>query len=111
MSKQYLRNHINLIKGKLNTIEDMNEDIINDIQEDVKALLNFKIDKELHKRKIHIKQDTPIKQIKTVKSKAAPAQYYKIDDDIEIEVSQKPKNSNISIIVSTGNFEVDFGMV
>ena len=44
MTKQDLRDHINLIKRKLTLLNDINEDAINEIIEDVKDLLNFKMD-------------------------------------------------------------------
>ena len=44
MSKQGMRDNINSIKRKLTSLDDIDEDVINEITEDVKALLNFKLD-------------------------------------------------------------------
>ena len=104
MAKQQLRDHINLIKRKSTTLNDMNDDIINEIIEDVKALMNFKIDTE--PTKISNKK----KQIKKDKPKTHNTQYYKIDDEPETEKKQKPKNEESEFIISKGIFEVDLGM-
>ena len=104
MAKQQLRDHINLIKRKLTTLNDMNDDIINEIIEDVKALMNFKIDTEttkISRKKKQITQDKP---------KTNNTQYYKIDDEPEIEKKQKPKNKEVEFIISKGDFIVDFTM-
>ena len=86
MAKQQLRDHINLIKRKLTELKDMNDDIINEIIGDVKALTNFKIDTE--PTKISNKK----KQIKKDKPKTDNTQYYKIDDEPETEKQPKQKN-------------------
>ena len=104
MAKQQLRDHINLIKRKLTELKDMNDDIINEIIGDVKALTNFKIDAEptkISKKKKQIKQDKP---------KTDNTQYYKIDDEPETEKKQKPKNEESEFIILKGCFEVDLGM-
>ena len=49
MTKQELRDDINLIKRKLTIMDNVNEDTINEIIEDVKALLNIKIEPETKK--------------------------------------------------------------
>ena len=61
MSKQNLRDHINLIKRKLTSYDGTSDegDQINDISEDVKALIKFKIDKETQKRTKHTKHKKP----------------------------------------------------
>ena len=53
MTKQALRDNINLIKRKLTTMDNINEDIINEIINDVKALLNIKIEPETQKKHIY----------------------------------------------------------
>ena len=108
MSKQNLRDHINLIKRKLTTFDGTNEeeDQINDISEDVKALVNFKIDKESQKQTRHTKHKNPIKQIKKVKPNISETQYFKIDDEPETIHQQNDK----VIVVSKGVFEVDLSM-
>ena len=64
MSKQDLRNNINLIKRKLTRMDNLNEDTINEIVEDVKGLLKFKLDTETsktHTRK-HNKNNSTLTQ-------------------------------------------------
>ena len=46
MSKQGKREYINMIKRKLTLLNDINEDIINQILEDAKDLLNIEIEPE-----------------------------------------------------------------
>ena len=85
MAKQQLRDHINLIKRKLTTLNDMNDDIINENVGDVKALMNFKIDTEttkISRKKKQITQDKP---------KTNNTQYYKISGESEIENKPKTK--------------------
>ena len=106
MTKQDLRHHVNLINRKLTIMDNVNEDIINDITEDVKTLLNFKIDKESQKRTKHTKHKNPIKQIKQVKQNISETQYFKIDDEPETIHQQNDK----VIVVSKGVFEVDLSM-
>ena len=62
MAKQQLRDHINLIKIKLTALNDTNDDIINEIIEDVKALMDFKIDTETTKISNKKKQIKKINQ-------------------------------------------------
>ena len=112
MSKQSLRDHINLIKRKLTAYDGANEegDQINDISEDVKALLNFKIDKETKKKTKHTKHKNPIKpikQIQAVKPELNETQYFKIDDN---ESETIHKQTDKGIVVSKGVFEVDLSM-
>ena len=90
MTKQDLRDHINLIKQKLTIMDNINEDIINEIIEDVKDLLNFKIDI----------QPIPKPKINTIVKKDKP----------KTEPKQNNKNNDKYFIISKGDFEVDFGM-
>ena len=68
MAKQQLRDHINLIKRKLTELKDMNDDIINEIIGDVKALTNFKIEAEPIKISNKKKQIKKINQIQTTRN-------------------------------------------
>ena len=104
MAKQQLRDHINLIKRKLTTLDNINEDIINEISQDVNALLKFKID--ITKTKISNNK----KQINKTKPKLEHTQYYKISDEPETEHEPKSKNNDNEFTISTGGFILDFGM-
>ena len=90
MTKQDLRDHINLIKRKLTLLTDINEGAINEIIEDVKDLLNPKMDI----------QPIPKQKINTVVKKDKP----------KTEPKQNNKNNDKDFIISKGNFEVDFSM-
>ena len=96
MTKQDLRDNINSIKRKLTIMDTINEDTINEIIEDVKALLNFKLDTETKQRIKHIKKASPIKENKIVKP----------------NTEEKPTNTinDIEFTVSQGGFMLDFGM-
>ena len=76
----------------------MNEDIINEISEDVKALLNFKIDTTI------TKTTKKNKQITKDNPKPGHTQYYEIADEPEIEHEPKPKNNDNEFTISEGVF-------
>ena len=96
MTKQDLRDNINLIKIKLTTMDNINEDIINEIINDVKALLNIKIEPETHKRNTYIKKTSSIKENKPDKPKT--------------EDNSKNTINDIEFSVSEGVFILDLGI-
>ena len=98
MSKQGMRDNINSIKRKLTSLDDIDEDVINEIIEDVKALLNFKLDvqRKIANKKKNITKDNQRPNI--------------IKDENNIESKQKQNNNDAEFIISTGKFEVYFGM-
>ena len=87
MTKQALRDNINLIKRKLTTMDNINEDIINEIINDVRALVNIKIEPETRKTNTYIKKTSSIKENKPDKPKTEDNSNNKIND-IEFSVSE-----------------------
>ena len=91
MSKQGKREYINMIKRKLTSLDDINEDILNEIIDNVRVLLKFKTDEET-----------------TVISKKGKKPGVKKTKDI----SDTPKEikKKLDFVISEGNFMVDFSM-
>ena len=91
MSKQGKREYINMIKRKLTSLNDINEDILNEIIGNIRVLLKFKTDEEA--TVIPKKEKKP-----SVKKKK------------DITDTPKEIKNRQDFVISAGDFMIDFSM-